>query len=162
MSDMLFVLLDVFNGSDGDKTKALYAQLEQLGPVGIIAVNLFRAQKNSARAKVYHGGQPGRGSYRGMAYDRKQWAMANLCTVLKEHASPFGIRWGWKVDPLAPVNRWVLYVDLPFTNGDHRQVSFHSPARGEGPDYSDDWDGITEQSTTRILRFIAEQMGVLA
>jgi hypothetical protein len=56
----------VYEGSNGDATRVLYARLEALGPIGAIAVNVFRAHKSSARAKVYRGGERGRGSYRRM------------------------------------------------------------------------------------------------
>ena len=69
---------EIYYGSDGESTKALYARLWKLGPVGVIAVNLFRACKCSERAKQYHGGIRGKGSYRSMAYERKQWSIAAL------------------------------------------------------------------------------------
>ena len=138
-------VISVYRGSDGDATKALYARLEALGPLGFIAVNLFRAQKASERAKVYRGG-----GYRGMAYDRKQWALDNLCRALTEHAADQGIAWGWGEDPAQPVHKHVLYVDLPTG-----QVSFHAPSRGEGPDYPRAWDGVPGQSPDRIIRFVA-------
>jgi hypothetical protein len=43
-------LVRIYEGSDGKATIALYQQLSVLGPAGIVAVNLFRAQKCSARA----------------------------------------------------------------------------------------------------------------
>jgi hypothetical protein len=156
MSDALFMLLDVFNGSDGELTTQLYARLERFGPIGIIGLNLFRAQKNSARAKVYRGGNQN-GSYRQQAYARKEWAIGNLTTALTAHGDALGLRWGWKLDPNAESIPWVLYVDLPLHDG-LKQASFHTPTRGTGPDYVGDWDGIPDQSTTRILRFISEQI----
>lgn len=138
---------EVYNGSEGALTRAYYAALEQRGPAGIVAVNLFRAQKCSTRAKKYRGGVRGVGSYRGMAYDRKAWSMGNLCAALAEHGEALGIAYGWKRDPLALTNPWVLYVDLP--NG---QVSFHSPTRGEGSDYAGEWDAM-HASEQRILAF---------
>ncbi len=108
---------EVYAGSDGDLTRQFYERLQTFGPIGFIAVNLFRASKASARAKVYRG-KPGRGqpSYRRLAYDRKSWAMDNLCQALQKHADPLGIGWGWKPDPSVPFgdeSSWVLYVDLP-------------------------------------------------
>ena len=135
----------VYNGSDGEATRALYADLERVGPQGVIALNLFRAQKNSARAKVYRGG-----GYRGKAYDRKQWAMDNLVAALGEHAKALSISWGWKEDPLQAKHNQVLYVDLPTG-----QISFHTELRGPGPDYESDWDGLTMQSPGRICRWCA-------
>jgi hypothetical protein len=139
---------NIYEGSDGAATKLYYADLETRGPVGLIAVNLLRAQKASARAKLYRGGIRGQGSFKRMAYERKAWSLANLCTVLSEYRSDPKIRFGWKQDPLAEFSvRWVLYVDLP--NG---QVSFHSVDRYAGPDYPDDWDGL-RLSCDRILAF---------
>ncbi|HXI90495.1 MAG TPA: hypothetical protein VNO24_10820 [Blastocatellia bacterium] len=137
--------LEVYLGSDGALTKLYYAELEKRGPAGLVAVNLFRAQKCSTRAKVYRG----RG-YRGMAYDRKSWSMGNLVNILKQHGAALGISFGWKADPLTPFGdepSWVLYVDLP-----QGQVSFHSPSRGEGPEYVGEWDG-RRLSQERIIQF---------
>lgn len=143
-------ILAVYEGSDGDKTKALYQWLETFGPIGIVALNLFRACKNSSRAKKYRGGIRGQGSYKSMAYDRKQWAIDNLTRVLAEHAGALGIGWGWGVDASTPGYHAVLYVDLPTG-----QVSFHSPHRTSGPDYAGEWDGIRGASPQRICTFCA-------
>jgi hypothetical protein len=140
----------IYQGSDGDATRALYARLEALGPAGACAVNLFRAQKSSERAKVYRGGARGKGSYRGMAYDRKQWAIDNLGAALTEHAEALGIGWGWGLDKAQPVHCWVIYIDLPTG-----QVSFHATSRGIGPSYAGEWDGVPGHSPDRILRFVA-------
>ena len=88
----------IFHGSDGAATKAYYAHLETFGPIGVIALNLFRAQKNSERAKKYRGGIRGVASYRDMAYGRKQWAMAQLCDSLLVYGGMVRIGWGWKLD----------------------------------------------------------------
>lgn len=139
----------IYEGSDGSATLALYHRLEPLGAAGSIAVNLFRAQKASERAKVYRG----RG-YRDAAYDKKQWSIDNLSAALAAHAGALGLVWGWGEDDKAPVYRWVIYIDLP-----SGQVSFHSPARGDGPDYPSAWDGIAGQSVPRILRYVADVLG---
>ncbi len=138
-------ILTVYHGSDGDATKALYASLEQLGPIGNIAVNLFRAQKNRARAKVYRGRR-----FKGAAYDRKQWALDNLAQALESHAAECWMEWGWGTDLEQPFHKIVLYVDLPTG-----QVSFHTDRRGIGPDYPHAWDGKTNASANRIIRFVA-------
>jgi hypothetical protein len=138
-------VLTVYDGSDGDATKALYAFLEEFGPIGHIAVNLFRAQKNSARAKVYRG----RG-FKGAAYYPKQWALDNLATALDAHAAECSMVWGWGTDSEQPFHNQVLYVDLPTG-----QVSFHTDRRGIGPDYPHAFDGKTGLSPDRIIRFIA-------
>lgn len=143
-------LLAIYEGSNGEATKALYAELEPIGPIGLIATNLFRAHKASARAKVYRGGERGRGSYRSMAYDRKEWSLGNLQDVLTRYGTELGIAWGWKEDPAQEFHRWVLYVDLPTG-----QVSFHTAHQGSGPDYSGAWDGVRDQGPTRICMFIA-------
>lgn len=146
--------LEVYNGSNGDVTTAYYKQLEERGPLGVIAMNLFRAQKCSSRAKKYR-----RKAHRGDAYDRKNWSMAQLCTALelygssKRCADPV-IAYGWKQDAKCVGFEWVLYVDLP-----QGQVSFHSPTRGAGPDYAGDWDG-EHKSAPRILAFCDNVMGV--
>jgi hypothetical protein len=139
----------IYRGSDGEATKALYAELQQHGVIGALAVELFRAQKASERAKVYRGGVRGRGSYRGMAYDRKQWAMDNLCKALAQSCSL--LQWGWGLDEKQEFHRHVLYVDLPTG-----QVSFHTSQRGVGPDYGKPWDGAPCQSPERIIHWVAE------
>ena len=147
--------IDVYNGSDGDLTKRYYEELQKRGPLGMIAMNLFRAQKCSARAKVYRGGIRGQGSYRGMAYERKEYAIEMLCAKLAADDGELGIIFGWKRDPnviLKGDEAWVLYVDLPVG-----QVSFHSPCRFAGPDYAGDWDG-QYASGDRVLAFCDQVM----
>ena len=140
--------LEIFEGSNGDDTKELYAALEKLGPVGHVALNLFRAQKCSGRAKVYKG----RGSreWKSNAYERKNWSLGNLCFVLAEHAEPLGIRWGWKEDAEQEFHRWVLYVEIPTG-----QVSFHAEKRLCDVDYSGAWDG-SRQSAQRIVSWVTQ------
>ena len=134
--------IDVFEQSDGEVTKAYYAELQQLGPAGEIAVALFRCQKRSSAAKRYRGRR-----FRSAAYDVKNWSMGELCRLLEKHGKELGIRYGWKQDPKTEFYPWVLYVDLP-----QGQVSFHSPDRGLGPDYPGEWDGL-KASQDRIVAF---------
>jgi hypothetical protein len=147
MADFKHSAADVYVGSDGDVTRAFYAELEQRGPLGKVALNLFRAQKCSARAKMYR-----RRAHKGEAYDRKNWSMGLLCEELalyggsKRCADPL-INYGWKQDPSTPGFEWVLYVDLP-----QGQVSFHSATRGAGPDYPGEWCG-EHLSAERIVAF---------
>jgi hypothetical protein len=118
------------------------------GPIGAIAMNLFRAQKCSTRAKLYRG----RG-YKSEAYARKSWSMGNLVTILTEVGPTTGISFGWKTDPSTVFGEqasWVLYIDLP-----QGQVSFHSPDRGAGPEYAREFDG-AHKSEERILAFCDE------
>jgi hypothetical protein len=146
-------IVRVFQGSDGELTRRLYARLARLGPAGVVAMNLIRAQKNSDRAKLYRGGNA-QGSYRHQAYERKQWAIGQLCVELLAHGAGAEISsWGWKLDPQASgPHCWVLYVDLP-----HRgQVSFHTDERGQGPDYAGDWDRMAGSSANRIMYFAAD------
>lgn len=140
-------IVSIYEGSNGEATKELYAALDATGPVGFVAVNVFRATKSSARAKVYRGG-----GYRGMAYDKKQWSMQNLCNALMQHGSDLGIRFGWGVDRQAEAvgspHHHVLYVDLPTG-----QVSFHNGSRLGGPDYPGQWDGVRGMGPDRICRW---------
>jgi len=144
--------MEIYAGSDGEATKKLYARLDRRGPAGAVALNLFRAQKASARAKVYRGGVRGQGSFKGMAYEKKNWSLGNLCDILADHGAPLGLRWGWQRDAQASLigdpNEWVLYVDTPCG-----QVSFHSSARLKGPDYPHAWDGQVNASIGRIIRW---------
>jgi len=120
----------------------MYRHLARKGPVGRLALYLFRAQKTSRRAKKY-----GPTSYRELSYEQKGYSLKRLCEILGE--ASLGFCWGWKRDggPRGSANPWVLYVDLP--NG---QVSFHSALRYAGPDYEGDWDGL-RASEGRILAF---------
>jgi hypothetical protein len=138
--------IQVYQASDGQLTKRFYAELEKRGPAGHVAVNLFRAQKCSTRAKVYRGRR-----FKNAAYDTKQWAMQNLTAILAKHAEELWIIWGWKQDPSTVFGEqasWVLYVELPRQG----QVSFHSPTRGAGPDYASAFDG-QHKSAERIIAF---------
>jgi hypothetical protein len=144
----MFTCYQVYYGSDGSATRELYKKLETFGAIGLLALNLFRAQKCSTRAKKYHGGISGVGSYRDLAYDKKKYSMECLCQILSQHASELNIKWGWKVDDKQVYHKWVLYVELP--NG---QVSFHTDKRGIGDDYDKDWDG-ENASEQRILEFV--------
>lgn len=145
MTPALVEIVRVYQGSDGDATRALHARLEALGPLGRIGAYLVRAQKASERAKVYRG----RG-FRTSAYDRKDWALGELCAVLEAHAADAGMAWGWGEDPAQPVHKHVLYVELPTG-----QVSFHTGERRTGPVYEGQWDGRPGQSPDRILRWLA-------
>jgi hypothetical protein len=147
-------VLEIYQGSDGDATKALYERLTRIGPIGVIATNLFRAQKNSARAKVYRGGNKN-GRYRDQAYERKRWAMDNLAKVLIEHAETCSIRWGWGIDRDQTIHRTVLYIDLPTG-----QVSFHTDTRGAGPDYAGEWDGRRGVSVERVCAFVGRVLEI--
>lgn len=137
----------VWRGSDGKATSRMYNALTKLGAAGEVAVALFRANKCSARAKVYRGGN-GRESYRSMAYSRKDWSLERLCELLEKHAEALGMAWGWKEDEAQEWHAWVVYVDLPAFG----QVSFHTSERGRGPSYSGEWDG-KRASTDRICAF---------
>lgn len=134
----------IYEGSDGEATRLLYRTLEAIGPVGALAMNLFRAEKCSERAKGYR-----RYSHTKEAYGRKQWSMGNLCEVLNQHATELGIVWGWGVDDGTPGFRWVLYVEVP-----PGQVSFHSSTRGVGPTFPRDWDGQRGKSHLRMLEWV--------
>lgn len=135
--------LAIYNTSNGELTRNLYVTLEAIGPVGFIAMNLFRAQKASSRAKEYSR------RFKGVAYDKKNWSMGLLCAALEQHGAALGIVFGWKQDPEQKFYPWVLYVDLPTG-----QVSFHSATRGNGPDYLGEWDGSTNTSAGRIIRWV--------
>ncbi len=135
-----------FFGSDATVTRRLHRRLESLGHEGQIAAQLLRAQKASSRAKRY--GSAGRGggnSYSDLSYERKGESIAKLCDLLTENSC--GLRWGWARDPDKPQAEWVLYVDLPVG-----QVSFHSLARGIGPDYVTGWDN-QRKSEERIIAY---------
>jgi hypothetical protein len=146
-------IVRVYQGSDGEATRALYRGLEQLGPIGIIAVNLFRACKCSERAKLYRRGK----GYKTAAYERKDWSIRNLASALHVTSAETYLPWGWAVDrPLrgrGDPHHHILYVDLPTG-----QVSFHTGARGPGPDYVEQWDGARGVAAERICRWVVMVM----
>ncbi len=117
---------EVFNGSDGALTVAYYRRLCAEGPNGVIAMNLFRASKTSARAKQYRGRQ-----FRNASYDTKNYSLVQLCTALINQRV---YDWGWHRDDKTVGYPWVLYIDLPCG-----QASFHSSERLNGPDYHKPW-----------------------
>lgn len=142
--------LEIYQGSNGKATKALYAELETLGPRGLVAMNLFRACKCSERAKVYRGH-----GYKADAYARKEWSMGLLCDILLKHSEELCIRWGWKEDPEQVYHKWVLYVEIPTG-----QVSFHCANRIKGPDYPGDWDKVKGASAGRIVNWTEQLLGM--
>lgn len=143
--------IQVYNGSDGEATKAFYQRLMKCFPYGEIAMNLFRAQKCSSRAKNYR-----RRAWKDDAYSRKQWSIDQLCDILIKEGQTNGIVFGWKEDPNVLFGgedvkvSWVFYVDLPCPYG---QVSFHCPSRGKGPAYDGEWDGQKGASEGRVIEF---------
>lgn len=169
----------IYSGSDAEATKALYAELERRGAIGVIALNLLRACKASARAKVYRGGNS-HGRFKDQAYQKKEWSLRQLCDALvplidkSKWCSTPGcgfpdgkpclgcgltvshgvVAWGWKEDPAQTFHRWVLYVDLLVG-----QVSFHAAMptplaslNGGFPTYKGEWDG-QRQSAERIIQY---------
>lgn len=135
-------ILAVYDGSDGEATKALYARLLEFAPRGLVAVRLLQASKASARAKAY------RGKWVRVAYDKKDWAISELCRALV--AEPDVVpSWGWARDPKAIGFEDVLYVDIPGAG----QVSFHTSYRKDGPDYAGAWDGVRNVASRRICRW---------
>lgn len=141
-------IIAVYEGSNGDATRELYKFLEQLGPKGVIAVNIFRAHKTSSRAKIY------RGRYKGAGYDTKQWSLDNLEKMLRLHGEALGIKWGWAKDKnVHEMHSDVLYVDLPTG-----QVSWHNAVNGHErtPVYDGKWDGIRGEGHIRIAKFIEQ------
>lgn len=142
----------IYEGSNGEATTALYRRLEALGPVGVIAVNLFRACKASERAKLYRGGagfKPKRRSkYSGMAYDKKDWSIGNLADMLLKHGAEVSdvLCWGWALDPGTERYHNVLYIDLPTG-----QASFHTSSRRAGPDYTKGWAKTQGKGTAEVI-----------
>lgn len=132
--------MEVFAQNNGEVTKAYYAELDAIGPMGKVCTALLRAQKRSDAAKRYRARK-----HTESAYGVKNWSINELTRLMLEHASLLGIRWGWKKDRNTPGYEWVIYVDTP--NG---QVSFHSPYRGSGPQYEGRWDGIRGIGRYRI------------
>lgn len=135
---------DVYEGSDGRLTVAYYRRLCAQGHIGVIAMNLMRAQKTSSRAKQYRGRQ-----YKNASYGTKNYSIDQLCVALEKDAC--GLKWGFGPDRNTPGFPWVMYCELPTG-----QVSFHTDHRGDSrrwPDFPGKWDGVRGASADRILAF---------
>ena len=137
---------NAYYGSHSGKSRSVCARMERAAAVGVVAAELYRAQKASSRAKVYRGKVSDNGpKYRDLAYTRKDDAIRAVTYALAEPGHD--LTWGWGVDSAQPTYQDVLYIDLPTG-----QVSFHAAARYDGPDYPGEWDR-THASETRIIDF---------
>lgn len=134
-------------GSSGAASRSVCSRLSKLGPLGVIAAELYRTQKASSRAKAYGVAAVSEDgpTYRSLAYGRKSDAIKRLSATLCEQQH--GLTWGWGVDPRQPLAAHVLYIDLP-----QGQVSFHTRERYDGPDYPGDWDK-QHESERRVVVF---------
>ncbi|HOW96320.1 MAG TPA: hypothetical protein P5567_13975 [Kiritimatiellia bacterium] len=137
---------DIFVQSEASITRKYLKQLKSRGLYGVLAAHLFRAQKSSARAKLYR-----HGDYKQYAYDRKGQILQKLCEFLPSLPE---IKWGWGQDDKGYLAD-VLYIEIPTG-----QVSFHSESRYAGPDYPGAWDG-QRASEHRIMAFCDSVMGAL-
>lgn len=136
-------IMAVYLGSEAGATKAMYARLMTFPPRGPVAVKLLQACKASERAKLYRTGW-----MRRAAYDKKDWAISELCRALV--AEPDVVpSWGWGFDPKAIGFEHILYVDVPGAG----QVSFHTSYRKDGLDYAGAWDGLRGVAARRICRW---------
>ena len=142
---------EVFDGSDGRLTVAYYRRLQTAGAIGVVAMNLFRAQKTSTRAKVYRAKR-----FRHASYDVKNYSLDQLVKALQNLPT---VTWGWGRDASTPGFEWVLYVELPQIDRETKQVSFHSAQRLSGPNYDGAWDG-ERLSRERILAFCDDVLRV--
>lgn len=141
---------EVFAQNNGAVTVAFYEALAALGPLGLVARDLFRAQKRSNAAKRYK-----RGRFKREAYEVKQYAMSELAKTLTEHADALQITWGWGYDAPREPHAWVLYVQTD----DRWQCSYHTGARGNGPDFPLFWDG--GNSEAAMVAFVAHVIDAL-
>ncbi len=137
-------IMSIYRGSDALATGKMYDRLAQRGVAGVLAVNLLRACKKSERAKVYTARD-----HRVASYDGKQWAMDEICSILVKHPALVA-SWGWGTDNKQTYHRFVLYVELL-----QGQVSFHTHARGVGPDFPGQWDGKAGMSGQRACAYAA-------
>lgn len=137
---------EIFNNSDGQVTTEYYKQLNALGPWGLVATAVFRAQKCSMKAKQYR-----KRSYTRDAYDRKKWSIGELVKILQGPARDLHLNWGWQEDPETLFDNhssFVFYIDLPTG-----QISFHCRERGQGPNYDGEWDGQKGAGFNRVINF---------
>lgn len=143
---------EVFEASSAAATKVLYAEIEALGPIGVVAINLLRACKANGGAKLY------RGSSIAAAYDKKAWAIGQATSALLKLPPNTALwpaapkLWGWGVDEAkvrsGSPHASVIYFDLPTG-----QVSFHMAYRTEGPAYGKPWDRAIGTGPARVCRW---------
>lgn len=72
-------------------------------------------------------------------YGKKEHLLREACRLATKQDR---FTWGWKEDPCPPPNgaAWALYFDA-----EGKQISFHTFARGNGPDFPGEWNGIFNQ-----------------
>src|ERR1035437_7990371 len=80
------------------------------------------------------------------SYAKKNNAIHEACILARNTKTGFG----WGNDPQCFSYPRVVYFDLPTG-----QVSFHTPSRGDGPDYGGQWD-CKDASHYRIYQAIAD------
>lgn len=78
------------------------------------------------------------------AYREKNRCLSEATNLCLQHSC---LAFGWGKDE---AGGWVVYFDLP-----GGQASFHSPERGDGPDYPFEWDGLANITAARIEEAIA-------
>src|SRR5262245_29901403 len=101
---------------------SLADRLGSHGPIGLIALAAFRAQRAKWISDLPHA--------RSAAAKRRRNAIDRLSVVLSEYAESAEIAWGWKLCEHAHKSPHVICIDLPTG-----QISFRTYSRGAGPDY---------------------------
>lgn len=140
----------IYAHSGGEETQALFAELEALGAMGVLAKNLFRAQKCTQRAL-----DQAATVWAHYAMGRKRWALDQLLDQLRvtPPAELPGITYGWVSDLDAgdPERPYALVVTLPTGT-----VSFRSKILHPGPTLPRAaWDGADMPTiVARILAFV--------
>lgn len=125
--------LDALAARDAAVTVQYQDGLLKRGLCGQLAFGLFRAQKNSVKAKGYV-----RGVWRRGAYEVKNESIDYVDTLLQKHGEALKIKWGWKKDKECTNYEHVLYVDV-FKFG---QASFHASRPSSDKRYEGEWSGI--------------------
>lgn len=147
-------IVRIYQGSDGEATRALYRALEQFGPVGGIAVNAPANVRNAPSciaAAAATKPRPMIARTGASATSRRALHSAPAAEVAS------GVVWGWAIDDALRAkgdpHHHILYIEL--STG---QVSFHTGSRGPGADYAGQWDGARGVAAERICRWVAVVM----
>jgi hypothetical protein len=145
----------IFGQSNSDVTRNWYAEMNQRGFEGQLAVALFRAQKSWDNVENWPMSRFSEQKNR-----HRRWALSEVCRILSEQTD--FCRWGWGEDPATPQWPHVLSLELPRGG----TITLYCELRLQGPDYQRFYPYTTaelERSYTRdrILDYCDRIQGLL-
>lgn len=136
----MLTAVQVFYQHSGDVTKAYYEQLAAHGPMGELAVALFRALKRSKKTTGIGFRRISRRKTEQYDYaEAYEWAVNELIRVLVTNP-PSKLPWGWRDS--------TLFVELPTG-----MVAFDCPEQGLAPFCPIRFEPPAESRDLRIIKF---------